>query len=212
MRNHRVQNYLNQLLINSNNYIFNQYIKGKINNIEKEYPKMCEFINNIEEYLIYNINNSNFEHILNALEKIRIVSVLPKNERGIYGRAEANNNILFINPELAGNKFLTPSERTRLYVAHELGHFINSEWMNTIVSFLDEKVRLNEITQEEAQLFYDDCSLLDEAITQNRAEDFAYTFARKKDQICKIKREVNFLMEILIKPILIFMVNYKNQL
>lgn len=178
--NDRVQNYLNQLLINSNNYFLNQYRKGKINNIEKEYHKMCEFINNIEEYLIYYINNPNFEYILNVLEKIRTVSVLPKNERGIYGKAEANNNILFINPELAGSRFLTPSERTRLYVAHELGHFINSEWMNTVVSFLDKKVRLNEMTQEEAQLFYDGCSLLDEAITQNRAEDFAYTFARKK--------------------------------
>ena len=52
--------------------------------------------------------------------------------------------------------------------------------MNTVINFLDKKVRSSEITEESAQLFYDGFSLLDEAITQNRAEDFTYTFARKR--------------------------------
>lgn len=177
--NNRIRLYLNKVLKNSTEYFAKQYSNGEIKNVNHEYESMLEYISNIEEYLFYNKNNSNFYNILKSLENINVISVLPKNRRDIYGQAIPRRNILLINPDLSGNRTLTSKERTRLYVAHELGHFVNNEWMKSVVDFSDGKVRLGEMGQNEAVLFQEGFSLLNEAITQNRAEHFAYAFARK---------------------------------
>ena len=177
--NDRVKLYLNKVLRKSTNYFAKQYSNGEINNVNHEYVSMLEYISNIEEYLFYNIDSPNFYNILQALENISVISVLPKNQRGIYGQAIPSTNTLLINPELSSSRTLTSKERTRLYVAHELGHYINNEWMKSVVNYLDTQVRSGKIGQNEAVLFQEGFSLLDEAITQNRAEDFAYSFARK---------------------------------
>ena len=65
-------------------------------------------------------------------------------------------------------------------MAHELGHIVNNEWMNKVIEYANQQIRLGILTQEHAQLIYDGFSMLDEATTQNRAENFAYEFAGKK--------------------------------
>lgn len=177
--NDRIRLYLNRVLSDSTEYFAKQYSNGEVKNVNHEYVSMLEYISNIEEYLFYNKNNSNFYSILRSIENINVISVLPTNRRGIYGQAIPSSNTLLVNPDLPGRGTLTSKERTRLYVAHELGHYVNNEWMKSVVDFLDGKVRAGEMGQNEALLFQEGFSLLDEAITQNRAEDFAYTFARK---------------------------------
>lgn len=177
--NERIRRYLQKVLDKSTNDFAQQHSKGEVRDIHHEYVSMLEFISNIEEYLFYNKDNSDFYSILTALEKINVISVLPQNDRGVYGYAEPSSNTILVNPNLSGSRTLTSKERTRLYVAHELGHYVNNEWMKSVATFLDGKVRSGEMSQGEAELFYEGFSLLDEAITQNRAEDFAYAFAGK---------------------------------
>lgn len=67
----------------------------------------------------------------------------------------------------------------RLYMAHELGHIINSQWMNKVLQYAYQQFRQGKFTKEYAELICDGFSMLDEAITQNRAENFVYEFSGK---------------------------------
>lgn len=178
--NNRIKTYLNKVLDRSTDYFAKQYVNGEIRNIKHEYVSMLEYISDIEKYLFFNKNSSNFYNILKSIENINVISVLPQNQRGIYGQAIPQQNVILVNPDLPGNNHLTSRERTMMYVAHELGHYVNDEWMKSVVSLLDGQVQSGQMIQSEAELFQEGFSLLDEAITQNRAEDMAYAFARKR--------------------------------
>jgi hypothetical protein len=177
----KVSNLLNGIL-NESNILFAEQLSN--NQIEKEnvvyeYSQMVSFIKNVEEYLYYYKDSPDFENVFNSISNIKRISVLPKNSRGIYGQAIAETHTLLINPDLRGSSTLTEEERTRLYVAHELGHFVNDNWMKSVQTYLDGKARRGEIEPQKAQLVYDGFSMLDEAITQNSAENFAYSFVGK---------------------------------
>ncbi len=175
-----VDTLLNKLLTNSTNYFAKQFKNNEIKNVTSEYTSMLDFISYTEEYLYANRNNPNFYNILHSLSGINSISVLPKNRRGIYGQTLNDIHAILINPELSGSKTLTSAERTRLYTAHELGHYINGSWLQSVITHINNQIRSGKIkTREDAQLFYDGFSLLDEATTQDRAEDFAYAFAGK---------------------------------
>lgn len=178
--NDRIKTYLNNVLNKSNDYFAKQCANGEIGNIKHEYISMLEYISDIEKYLFFNKNNPNFYNILKSIENINVISVLPPNRRGINVQSIPQQNIVLVNPDLRGNSSLTSRERTMMYVAHELGHYVNNEWMKSVDSFIDRQVRYGQMVQSEAELFQEGFSLLDEAITQNRAEDMAYAFARKR--------------------------------
>lgn len=177
--NARIEKYLNRLLSKSTDYFANQFNNGELEDTNSEYVTMLESIFNIEEYLYYNKNNPNFYNILKSLENINVVSVLPKNNRGIYGQAIADESVLLISPVLKPSRTLTKQERTRLYLAHELGHYINNEWMKTVIDDLNTRLRNGTLELSQAQTIYNGFALLDESITQNRAEEFAYNMANK---------------------------------
>lgn len=172
-----------EVLINKSMTNFQQQIRnGQIRHSEHDADALAGCIQNLEEYLYYNYEKSPeaFNHIINAtMNNVRTISVLPDNKRGIYGETQAQNKIIFINPDLPDSKYLTGEERTRLYMAHELGHIINHEWMNKVVEYANQQMRQGRLTQEHAQLIYDGFSMLDEATTQNRAENFVYEFSGK---------------------------------
>ena len=56
---------------------------------------------------------------------------------------------------------------------------VNNEWMNQVIDYANRQIRVGALSQEHAQLIYDGFSMLDEATTQDRAEDFAYSFSGK---------------------------------
>ena len=117
------------VLVEKSTAQFQQQIRnGQVRNSEHDADALAGGIENIEEYLYYNFQKSpqTFNHILNStMNKVKTISVLPEEERGIYGRTEVENQMIFINPDLRSSKNLTGEERTRLYMAHELGHVIN---------------------------------------------------------------------------------------
>lgn len=53
-------------------------------------------------------------------------------------RTEVEKQIIFINPNLRISKNLTGEERTRLYMAHELGHVVNDERMKVVIEFCNQ--------------------------------------------------------------------------
>lgn len=175
----RVSNLLNEMLNGSNDLFAKQLQNGQIGNVKSEYVEMLSFIKNVEEYLYYYKDNPNFNNILNSVSSIKKISVLPVNSRGIYGQAFAEENTLLISPVLGASSTLTHEERTRLYVAHELGHIVNHSWQNTVEKFLNSRVNEGEMTLEEKELYQEGFNMLDESITQNNAENFAYAFAGK---------------------------------
>lgn len=173
-----------EVLINKSSANFQQQVRTRqIENNNHDAESLAGCIENLEEYLYYNFQKSpqNFNYILNStMNKVRIISVLPQQERGIYGRTEVENKTIYINPDLSNSRNLTGEERTRLYMAHELGHIINNGWMQKVVEYANQQIRLGNLTQKHAQLIYDGFSMLDEATTQNRAENFVYEFSGKR--------------------------------
>ena len=179
--NEIMTNYMNSLIVESTKQFQRQINNREVS--ENDSYALAGGIDNVEEYLYYNLKKSpnNFHNILTSMiNKAKIVAVLPKNERGIYGKAEAVNSIVYINPDLRGSANLTGEERTRLYMAHELGHMINNEWINEVEEFCNSCVSEGVLALEDADLTSDGFSLLDEATTQERAEEFAYKFSEKR--------------------------------
>ncbi len=180
--NRVIKTYMKMLINNSMNNFQQQIRSGQVINDEYDADVLAGCIQNLEEYLYYTYTNSpeNFNHIINStINNVRTISVLPTNRRGIYGETQIENKLIFINPDLSSSEHLTGQERTRLYMAHELGHIINNEWMKKVVEYANRQMRQGSLTKEHAQLIYDGFSMLDEATTQNRAEDFVYTFSGK---------------------------------
>ena len=173
-----------EVLINKSTTNFQQQIRNRqVINKEHDADALAGCIQNLEEYLYYNFQKSpaTFNHVINAtMNNVRTISVLPNNKRGIYGEAQADNKIIYINPDLSDSRNLTGEERTRLYMAHELGHIINHDWMNKVIEYANQQIRQVRLSQEHAQLIYDGFSMLDEATTQNRAENFVYEFSGKQ--------------------------------
>lgn len=173
-----------EVLINKSTTNFQQQIRNRqVRNREHDADALAGCIQNLEEYLYYNFQKSpaTFNHVINAtMDNVRTISVLPNNKRGIYGEAQADNKIIYINPDLSDSRNLTGEERTRLYMAHELGHIINHDWMNKVIEYANQQIRQGRLSQEHAQLIYDGFSMLDEATTQNRAEKFVYEFSGKQ--------------------------------
>lgn len=173
-----------EVLINKSTTNFQQQIRNRqVRNREHDADALAGCIQNLEEYLYYNFQKSpaTFNHVINAtMDNVRTISVLPNNKREIYGEAQADNKIIYINPDLSDSRNLTGEERTRLYMAHELGHIINHDWMNKVIEYANQQIRQGRLSQEHAQLIYDGFSMLDEATTQNRAEKFVYEFSGKQ--------------------------------
>ena len=133
----------------------------------------------LEDYLFYydNFYPDEFDSIFDCLKsKLDKICVLPSNKRGIYGEFEEDKKLVSINPNLGSSTTLSDEERTRLYMCHELGHIINSEWMNSADSYINKADEPLDIKQ----LMYDGLSLIDEATTQNRAEAITYHFSEKR--------------------------------
>lgn len=163
---------------------FQQQIRnGQVRNSNHDADALAGVIVDLEEYLYYNFKKfpKTFDYILSStMNKVKTISVLPKEERGIYGRTEVEKQMIFINPDMRSSKNLTREERTRLYMVHELGHVINDEWMKKVIEYCNQNIRQGRLTQEKAQLIYDGFSMLDEATTQDRAEKFVYEFSGKR--------------------------------
>ena len=181
-----INEYINKIYLHSLDLYIKRYFNNKSTGTQQLDIRVIEdSLGYIDDYLYYNyqFNNDDFVSILNNLiKKIRFVTVFPPERRGLYGEFVENEMTLYINPELSSSGTLTSDERIRLYICHELGHVQNSLWMDrakTIVEGLYYTYK-SDNKREELQLMYDGFSLLDEATTQDRAEEITYYYSRKQ--------------------------------
>ena len=174
-----VNDYINQLYSRSLELYAKRYAQNNPTGTPRiDIEKIEESLGYIDDYLYYffQFNNESFISIFeNLIDNLKFITVLPPTMRGVYGQYKNNEKVLYINPKLHSDQRLTSDERTRLYICHELGHIQNSKWMNNLI------IILNDIncSIEDKQLMYDGFSLLDEAITQDRAENITYYFSSK---------------------------------
>lgn len=192
--NEDILEYMSKIMQNSNNNFMAPYENETkqlqstedLKKATNEARILNNCIKNLEEYLYFyyylyhNRSPETFRIILNSLrENVHTISFLPEKERGIYGKIEPEEKTIYINPYFSNKNTLTGTERRRLYMAHELGHIVNKNWMDKVSKGIDKLINNDSLEIEEAHLFYNGFSMLDEVTTQNQAELFAYTFAKK---------------------------------
>lgn len=175
-----VQRYMDLLKTESNKKFQSQLQKREIGDEKKERKVLDEMYKDIEAYLQYVYMNypENFRELLiTIIPNFTTIACLPRNIRGVYGMTEDTG--ISVNPDLVASCTLTSSERRRLYIAHEMGHIINRTWMKKVEEWCNQQIHAGQLTQEHAQCIYDGFSLLDEAIAQERAEEFTYDSSNK---------------------------------
>ena len=174
-----VDEYLNKLYDNSLKLYSKRYAENNpTGTLRIDIEKIEESLEYIDDYLYYyyQFNNESFVSIFkNLIDNLQFVTVFPPSKRGLYGQFEDSEKTLYINPQLHASSKLTSDERTRLYICHELGHIQNSEWMKKLVPILKN----TSYSDDDRKLIYDGFSLLDEATTQDRAENITYYFSSK---------------------------------
>ena len=171
--------YLNKIYGRSLELYSNRYARNNPTGTPKiDIERIEDSLEYIDDYLYYyyQFQNEDFVSIFkNLIDSLQFVTVFPPSKRGLYGQYVDSEKTLYINPQLRASSKLTSDERTRLYICHELGHIQNSKWMQKLVPILNN-VRCSN---EDRQLMYDGFSLLDEATTQDRAENITYYFSSK---------------------------------
>jgi hypothetical protein len=197
--NKEVQEYFSRLSGNSLMYLEYQIKKGDIA-IRDDRPKSALFsgagrlLRMTEQYMFYLYTKfkkepQKFEYILKTIEaKVPVIAMLEDRncdpghtyyfgERRVEKKLN-NLPLALINPNLYASRTLSAESRTRLYVAHELGHVINEAWMQDANKYANYLYSKGALTKQEAEMFVYGFSMLDEAITQERGEEFAYSYTR----------------------------------
>lgn len=151
--------------------------------------KIKEFVEYVEDYVHglkeeKYITSNNLDFVLGQIKKLETIIPTEKRYRGIFG--VTNKNDIAINPTLSSSSQLTSSERTKLYVFHELGHLIHQPWMDDIDICINEMKKNKNLNNTIAQnpdfanlLIKYGFWLLDEATSQEIAEDLVYKQANK---------------------------------
>lgn len=151
------------------------------------------FLNHIENYFYELIrmgfvNINNFHFILNRLETIKKVDLLPKELHRHY--ALVKDNIVYLNPSIKGEHGLSSSSFSFMVDSHELGHIINHGWETDALYFCDSMKRVKDVKEilrdlglTTNHLFYG-FQLIDEVATQEVAERVTY------QAICKNRPKI----------------------
>lgn len=160
-RGEEIQEYIQSVYVNSYNYYKDNYYSRSISSIMLDQDLKCILngLEYLEDYLYYYdmFYSDYFDGIFNELQgKLKIITVLPFNRRGIYGEFREKEKLIYLNPNLGASSTLSSEDRTRLYMCHELGHIINNGWMNVALqisgNFPDLRKGLNDLNKLDSML------------------------------------------------------------
>lgn len=155
-------------------------------NKKNAFQKIAEYVQDLEIYLDGLVKQkyvsvSNVEHVKDTIKGIKTVGLLNSSWKNrIYGITLTDR--IEVNPYLGPNGNLTRSDRTLLYIGHEVGHRFHSEWTNYesvqgLINDPDVKEIHKGLQTERQGYIYYGYDLLSEALTQDMAENIVY--ARK---------------------------------
>ena len=159
--------------------------------------KLVEYIRDLEKSLVGLINlgyvtTSNVKLIKDTYKSLDTIGLLDSSYKGrIYGITHRNR--IEINPNLSNSNTLTGSERTLLYICHEMGHRLHFGWtngknLNSLLSIPKAQELYRKLPVNVQSFIYYGYDLLDEAITQDRAEEITYYFAKKQRPALSYRR------------------------
>ena len=146
----------------------------------------------LEDYLfyMYSFNNEVFFQIFNNLmSKLKVISILPADKSYKYGDCDLNNGIIYINPSVQSTNGLDYDSRIRLNLCHNLGHITNDIWMKSAKDNLTNMVDDNKFYKISCRY---GLRFIDEAISQNHAENITYYFLGKDRPVKKSRRSSLF--------------------
>lgn len=180
-RHQEIVNYLDKLYSRSYKYYMdNIYRKGLTTTLNIDLDFLTKSMEYLTDYLYYYdryFPKHDFDRLFDNLKnRLNIITVLPKDLRIIFGEYLEGDKAILINPQIPASKTLTGSERSRLYLYHELGHVTNGEWIDTVSSHIDSL----DDDIDTKQLMSDGFDLLDEVTAQERAESITYFFLGKR--------------------------------
>ena len=186
--NDSVREYLRGVYLNSLDFYEEKYCNGNPTNTEElDLYTMDRSICYIEDYLyyFYHLYNDLFLDVFLSLKKnVDKVTVLEPERRNIYGQFVPWDKLIYINPSLSGSSTLRKDDRTRLYLCHELGHAVHNDWINTFKFNVDKNC-----SNHVRNMVYQGFCLIDEATTQNTAENVAYYYSRSNRPSQRLYRD-----------------------
>ena len=181
---------MNKVFLEIYNRSVKYYLK-KPDGYEQKYAlsKLNEYVQALEKSLIGLINlgyvtTSNLEFIKDTYKGIDTIGLLnSRYPAGVLGVTDYNR--IEVNPKLVNSKTLTSEDKTLLCICHEIGHRFHFEWkkreyIDSLLKnpkILEFHQKLKKLIQE---LVYSGYELLDEALSEDRAEEITYYFAGKK--------------------------------
>ena len=184
-----VSGWLKELYRNSCSY-YDNYVLGDNSIVKREYDliKIGELVGYVEDYIkglidLGYINNGS-KSILKKLAKLRVIGLLEYDNEMLTGINE--NNMIFINFDLDKSDNLTGPERRRLYVCKQLTKFLHNDWNKGIENYNNSLRLSGNIDQFTSSGCLDEFfisrgfDLLDEAISQDVAENIAYYISKKE--------------------------------
>ena len=186
--NDSVREYLRIVFINSLDFYEEKYCSGNPTKTEKlDLYTLDRSICYIEDYLyyFYHLYNDVFLDVFLSLKKnVDKITVLEPDRRNIYGQFVPWTKLIYINPCLGGSSTLRKDDRTRLYLCHELGHAVHNDWMEKFKYNVDKNC-----TSQVRNMTYQGFCLIDEATTQNTAENVAYYYSGSNRPPQGLRRE-----------------------
>lgn len=173
--------------------IFDRSVKYYLNNrdgYEQKFAlcKIVEYVQDLEKYLIGLINlgyvtTDNVNLVKDSFKNLDTIGLLNSSYHGgIYGITDSRR--IEINPNLRNSNTLSASERTLLYISHEMGHRLHFGWSNRMQlngMLADSQIKdcYRKLPNQEQMYIYSGFDMLDEALAQDRAEEIAYYFANR---------------------------------
>lgn len=153
--------------------------------------KIKEFVNNIEIYFyelikLGYVTKSNIYFVLRQLISIELIKFVKKDEENSFA-GYTEEKIISLNPKIPGKGKLDSKNRTLLYSAHEYGHVINQKWKLEVFNYAKNVWQNAKIQREgkrfgfsSPKYFMMGFDMLDEAITQDMAENITYDYVQKE--------------------------------
>ncbi len=193
---------MDELYKKSMNYYHNRLDEGVLYSLDDkdmDEEAIYAFFPSLEYYFaslfeLGLITKHNFPTVLEQIESIRLVKVLPYRERNYYGLT-ANREISF-DSSMYGIFGFSKEEFRELIIAHEMGHILNYHWADEKDAFCDRlyqvdsvKRLLNKMNLGDAKYLRSGFSLLDEVIAEEIAEEVTYKLAKKKRPIKEIRND-----------------------
>lgn len=169
---------------------YDSYVFGNNSILKREYDliKIGELVGYVEDYVkglidLGYINNES-KSILKKLTKLQVISLLECDNDVLTGINDSDK--IFINFDLDESDNLTGPERRRLYVCKQLTKFLHSDWNKGIESYNNWLRLSGNVDQFTTSGCLDEFfisrgfNLLDEAISQDVAENITYYISKKE--------------------------------